>query len=534
MHIAQMDGLKLERAAQPAAAGLATARAVKVIPNAYRDSIVLMQLSATLAKLPGVTQASALMGLPANLALLQEAKLHDGPIEAGLNDLVIVIAATTDAHAADAMEVARQALHEREAAGAKGTMSDEMPPRSVAMALAREPRANLALVSTPGAYAAAEAEKALRLGLHVMLFSDNIPFEEEIALKRLARKRGLLMMGPDCGTAIINGVPLGFANVVRPGDIGCVAASGTGLQQVTCLIDRLGGGISQAIGTGGRDLSAKIGGISMLQGIAALANDPATNVIVLISKPPSPEVSSIVVEAASRTGKPIVVNFLGADPCTLQAPNLYPAMTLEDAAHAAVALRNGRDPAPLDHRRQPHPPVPRPGAGRRYVRGLYSGGTFCYEASLLLTQALGKVQSTTPVDTHDHLDDLWAARGHTVIDLGDDVFTRGRPHPMIDHRLRNERLVREAADPDVAVILFDVVLGYGSHPDPAQEMAAALREARRKAPDLVLLGFVCGTEQDPQGLARQEARLREEGVVLADCNAAAARLAAAMLTQDAR
>ena len=510
------------------------ASAVRVIPNHYRDSIALMQLSATLAKLPGVMQAFAVMGSPSNLALLRDAKLYTGTLEAGLYDLVIVIGGTSDAQVAHAMEVARQTLEERPAAGTEGRVSGEMPARSLAMALAREPRANLVLVSTPGEYAAAEAEKALRLGLHVMLFSDNIPLADEIALQRLARERGLLVMGPDCGTSIINGVPLAFANVVRRGDIGCVAASGTGLQQVTCLIDRLGAGISQAIGTGSRDLSAEVGGISMLEGIAALANDANTKVIVLISKPPSPKVSEVVLEAASRTGKPIVVNFLGADPRDIQAPNLHPATTLEDAAHAAVALRNGQQYSPHDRGQQPRPAVPKLGNGRRYVRGLYSGGTFCYEASLLLTQALSKVQSNAPVDPRDHLDNVWVAHGHTVIDLGDDVFTRGRPHPMIDHRLRNERLVREAADPEVGVILFDVVLGHGSHPDPAEEMAAALDEARTRAPDLVLVGFVCGTEQDPQGLARQEARLLAAGVVLADCNAAAVRLTASVLRGDAR
>ena len=279
------------------------ASAVRVIPNHYRDFIALMQLSATLAKLPGVMQAFAVMGSPSNLALLRDAKLYTGTLEAGLYDLVIVIGGTTDAQVAHAMEVARQTLEARPAAGAEGRMSSEMPAPSLAVALAREPRANLVLVSTPGEYAAAEAEKALHLGLHVMLFSDNIPLADEIALKRLARESGLLVMGPDCGTAIINGVPLAFANVVRRGDIGCVAASGTGLQQVTCLIDRLGAGISQAIGTGSRDLSAEVGGISMLAGVAALADDANTKVIVLISKPPSPKVSEAVLEAASSDGK---------------------------------------------------------------------------------------------------------------------------------------------------------------------------------------------------------------------------------------
>jgi succinyl-CoA synthetase alpha subunit len=271
----------------------------------------------------------------------------------------------------------------------------------------------------------------------------------------------------------------------------------------------------------------------MLDGIAALAEDVNTKVIVLISKPPSPKVSEVVLDAASRTGKPIVVNFLGADLRAIQHPNVHPATTLEDAAHAAVALRNGQRPSLHDRRQQPRPTIPKLGNERRYVRGLYSGGTFCYEALLLLTQALGKVQSNVPIDLRDHLDDVWVARGHTVIGLGDGVFTRGRPHPMIDHRLRNQRLLREAADPEVGVILFDVVLGYGSHPDPAEEMAAALNAARTKAPDVVFVGFVCGTEQDPQGLARQEARLREAGVVVADCNAAAVRLTASILRGDA-
>jgi succinyl-CoA synthetase alpha subunit len=506
------------------------ASAFKVVRNLYRDSVSLMQLSARLAGMPGIAEASAVMASSANLELLRAAGLFDGAIEAAANDLIIVVAGAGESQVADALAVAEQGLAARPAAQPAG--AGAVPPRSLAMAVAQTAEANLALISTPGAYAGAEARKALHLGLNVMLFSDNVPLAEEVALKRLARRRGLLLMGPDCGTAIIDGVPLAFANAVRRGDIGCVAASGTGLQQVTCLIHRLGRGISQAIGTGGRDLSSEVGGLAMLQGIKALAADPDTRVMVLISKPPAPAVAERVLAAAGRAGKPVVVNFLGTRGGTLGQPSLHPAATLEEAAHAAVALCAGRPSRPAAM--APSQVPPRPGAGRRYVRGLFSGGTFCYEACLILKPALGTVQSNTPIAAGDALADPWTARGHTLLDLGDDTFTRGRPHPMIDHRLRNERLLREAADPEVGVILFDVVLGRGAHDDPAMAMEGSLAAARAASPGVVFVASVCGTDGDAQGLARQEQRLRAAGVVLASSNAAAARLAAAIIAAGGR
>jgi succinyl-CoA synthetase alpha subunit len=362
-----------------------------------------------------------------------------------------------------------------------------------------------------------------------MLFSDNVELKDEIALKRFARDHDLIVMGPDCGTAIINGIPLAFANVVRRGEIGVVAASGTGLQQVTCLIDRWGRGISQAIGTGGHDLHKEVGGISMLQGLKALADDQSTSVIVLISKPPSPEVAERVLKAAAGTGKPVVVNFLGAATEGIRRPNLFAAVTLEDAAAAAVALADGKRPEESRPKRAVFSMPPRLAPGQQYIRGLYSGGTFCYEASLLLKKELAQVYSNTPLDLRDRLDDVWTSRGHTVIDLGDDLFTRGRPHPMIDHRLRNERILKEAGDPEVAVLLLDVVLGYGSHPDPASEMVPVIHKARDLASkagrSLVVVGFVCGTSADPQNLSKQEAALQEAGVILAESNAQAVRMA---------
>jgi FdrA protein len=507
------------------------ARATKIIRNFYRDSVSLMQLSSTLSKLPGVEQASAVMASANNISLLQEAGLLTEPIKASANDLLIALQGEEDS-LESAFAAAEAALKQASPSPTGHDTSCGMAPRSIEMGLENLVGANLALISTPGEYAAAEALKALSLGLNVMLFSDNVGLEDEILLKRFARERDLIVMGPDCGTAIINGIPLAFANVVRRGVIGVVGASGTGLQQVTCLVDRWGGGISQAIGTGGHDLHRDVGGISMLQGLKALAADPSTSVIVLISKPPSPEVAGRVLEAAGSAGKAVVVNFLGADPDLIRGGNLYPAETLEDAAAAAVALADGRTPEAVNVTPTSIAPlVP----GQRYVRGLYSGGTFCYEASLLLKKKLGQINSNTPVEPGDRLSDVWTSRKHTVIDLGDDLFTRGRPHPMIDHRLRNERLIKEASDPEVAVILLDIVLGYGSHPDPAAEMVPVIQKARDLAADagrhLAIIAFVCGTAADPQNLSRQETALREAGVILAQSNAQAVRMAASVVPE---
>jgi len=512
------------------------ASATRIIRGAYRDSIALMRLSAAIAELPGVEQASLVMATPANLDLLREAGLLEGVVDARPSDVLIAVRGTGDKALAAAFDAAARGLAESAAAATGGGAPGAIAPRSAEMALAAAPRSNLALVSVPGEYAAAEATKALRLGLHVMLFSDNVALADEIALKALARERGLLVMGPDCGTAIVNGVPLGFANVVRRGAIGCIGASGTGLQQVTCLIDQAGQGVSHAIGAGGRDLAAEVGGATTLAALAMLGADPATRVIVLVSKPPAPGVARTVLAAARVAGKPVVACFVGAEARAAPERNVHHAPTLADAARVAAALAAGQKPAASARWRAPAR-LPRTAAGQRYVRALYSGGTFAYEASHLLGALLGEVRSNAPVREELALADPWASVGHTVVDLGADEFTRGRAHPMIDHRLRNERLVREAADPEVAVLLFDVVLGHGSHADPALAIAPALRAARaaaaKRRQPLALVGFVCGTAGDPQGLERQTRALAEAGVILGASNAEAVRIAAAIARRAA-
>jgi succinyl-CoA synthetase alpha subunit len=489
--------------------------------DTYRDSVELMRAAAALEQRPGVDRAALLMGTPANRDLLIQAGLLVGDAEAARpNDLVIVVQAADDAATESALAEAERLLadHVTAPSGSAG----QPLARTIADALATAPAANLAIISTPGAYAAAEALKALKRGLHVFLFSDNVPISEEIELKRLAKKKGLLVMGPDCGTAILDGVPLGFANVVRRGRVGLVGASGTGLQQVSCLIDREGEGVSQLIGVGGHDLDERVGGLMMLAGIERLVRDQGTSVIVLVSKPGASTVARHVLDAARASGKPVVVNFLGGNAESIRQTGAVPAATLEDAARFAVALaRQAPLPAPagVDAKlvARSRAQIGRFATRQRHVRGLFSGGTLCQEAALILEQS------------SDH------SAGHSMVDLGNDEFTVGRPHPMIDFRLRNERIALAAEDPTTAVVLLDVVLGYGAHPDPAPALAPAVLRARERAEQLgraiAFIASVCGSAADPQDLGRQEEALEKKGVILAPSNAQAARLAALLVSE---
>jgi succinyl-CoA synthetase alpha subunit len=486
--------------------------------DTYRDSVELMRVAALVEELPGVSRAALMMATPANRELLAGAGLLDAAgAAAGPNDLVVAVAAADPTAAERALTEAARLLDEQAAVAAPS--GDRPPPRSIWEAVAECPRANLAIISTPGGYATAEALKALKRGLHVFIFSDNVPVADEALLKRLAAKKKLLVMGPDCGTAILDGVPLGFANAVRRGPVGLVGASGTGLQEVSCLVDRLGEGCSQVIGVGGHDLDERVGGLMMQAGIERLSGDPGTRVIVLVSKPPAPAVARRVLEVARKSGKPVVVNFLGGDPALIRAAGAIPAATLEDAAHAAVALARGKKASTARLAVTPklaaagRAKARRFGKGQSLIRGLYSGGTLCQEAALILEAADGQK--------------------HTTVDLGEDKFTVGRPHPMIDGRLRNERILAAAGDPATAVILLDVVLGYGAHPDPAGALVPAIEGAVKAAAKgkrgLVFVASVCGTPADPQGLERQEVRLAAAGVLLAPSNAQAARLAASLV-----
>ena len=430
---------------------------VIVRAGAYYDSVTLMLVSRAAG-------ASVGMGTPLNVELLRDQGFAIGD-DVGPNDLVIAVRADDD----DGIEAAVAAV-ERELAskGAPSAAAERAAARSIAAAARREDDLSLAFLSIPGEHVAYEASAALEAGLHVFCFSDGVTLEDEAALKRRAAERGLLFMGADCGTAIIDGVALGFANAVRRGPVGIVGASGTGIQEVSCLLDAAGVGVSHAIGVGGRDLSAEVGGLMMRRGLELLAGDEDTRAIVAISKPPDPAVAAAIEEAAAATGKPVVLGF---------------GMTLEEAARAAAEHVGGSLPAPDE--RLTRPPV------RGEVRGLYSGGTLCGEAERIV--------------------------GHgTFTDFGADEYTEGRAHPMIDPSLRLEHLAA-AEEP---VLLLDVVLGYGAHPDPAGELAPVIEVLDRH-----VIVALCGADGDPQGLDAQRARLEAAGAVVTRSNAHAARLA---------
>ena len=475
----------------------------RLLPQCYRDSVSLMQFARGLKAKPGVEEASAVMATAANLALLQESGVLKELPEARPDDLLLVLIgqvgeADLDAAAADLL---------KPSAPSSGTRG-EQPPVSASEAWSRDPGLNFALISVPGDYAAAEGLKALALGLHVMMFSDNVTVEHELFLKSEARRRGLLFLGPDCGTSIVNGAPLGFANQVRRGPVGIVSASGTGLQEVSSLLDRWGSGVSQALGTGGRDLKESIGGLGALSCLDLLLADHGTKVILVVSKPPSPTVAAALETKLKGSAKPVVRCFTG-DP---------KSGTLADAAREAFRLAEGRDADPREDPRLPANGEP-VGAGGRWLRGLYSGGTLCAESAAIAARVLGTVFANVAVPGVQPLDDPWRSRGHAFVDLGEDEFTRGRPHPMIDQSLRLDRLSRELADPETAAVLLDVVLGHGAHPDPAGEIAGFLTRRPARVP---VFASVTGTEADPQGWSKSLAALRVAGVTAFGSNAEAA------------
>jgi FdrA protein len=484
---------------------MADSFATTVRRNAYVDSVTLLQVSSEVMSLPGVVDAALVMATDLNRQVLHDAGLLvDDAETAGPNDLVIAVRASDDEIASAALQHAAALLADRRRSLAgDGDGAARVQPRSLRSAHDADPEANLAVISVPGRFAAGEARQALAAGLHVFLFSDNVPIEDEIDLKASARSQGLLVMGPDCGTALLNGVGLGFANVVRRGRIGLVGASGTGLQEVTSLLHQAGEGISHAIGTGGRDLHAAVGGMTTLSALELLRDDAGTEVIVLVSKPSERWVAERVLKAAAATGKPVVaclLNSQAAPPDGVQmASNLYQAARLAAPPGATWA-----DVTPADV------PRPRLREGQIQVRGLFCGGTLCEEA-----EAAMQTQ-------------------HHFVDFGDDQYTQGRAHPMIDPALRNHAIVEAGDDPRVAVLLLDVILGLGSHADPAGATVPAVREAVARAAaggrHLAVLAHVVGTDRDPQGLAQQEATLRAAGVHVLGSNYHAA-VAASLLVE---
>jgi FdrA protein len=471
----------------------------EVRPGAYFDSVVLMQLQRNLLTLDGVEDAGVVMATPANLELLADSDLLSNEGKAARpEDLLIVVRAKNAGSAEAALSQVDELLKKR-----SSTASTTYRPRSLAGGAKNLPSAEWVLISVPGRYAAKVAHEALDLGKHVFLYSDNVAVEDEIALKKKAASKNLLVMGPDCGTAIVNGIGLGFANRVRRGDIGLVAASGTGLQAVTAGIHNLGGGVSQALGTGGRDLKSEVGALSMLQGLNYLIADEATEVIVLVSKPPDQQIATRLLASAHRSPKPVVVDFIGFAPPAAQIGNLHFAAGLDQAAKLAVDLakRSGHKPAAVT-------PV------KGFLRGLFSGGTLAYEVLSGLHLFLLPLYANIAIRKEQELDNPLNSKAHTILDLGEDEFTVGRLHPMMDNDLRLRRMKQEAEDTEVGMILLDVVLGEGAHANPASELAPAIAAHRKARKDLAFVALVVGTDEDPQNIEEQIAQLTGAGAVV--------------------
>ena len=491
----------------------------------YLDSVALMRMSRTLAGMAGVHDAAMMMATPANLEILSNATLLELPVKGhddtdiGPGDLILTVRADSQAIALTALDEAEQLLAQPQQAG----KSRSWQPRSIRSAVDENKDANLVLISVPGAFAVSEARKAIRRGLHAMIFSDNVPIDDEVLLKREARDLGVLVMGPDCGTCVINGVPLAFANQLLRGDIGIVGASGTGIQEVSCLLAGMGQGISHAIGVGGRDMGKEVGGISSLMALDALDKDPATRHIVVICKPPAPEVAEAVLRRIAESTKTFTVCFIGGKPMKLPA-NAHWARTLSAAAeHAGDVTIRANDSS--GNNIQPMPKAANSSSQGSLIRGLFCGGTLCAEAQVMCLDAGVSVSSNAAIPG---VSSELAPNGHTLIDLGADEYTQGKPHPMIDPAVRDQLLDDALNDKQCAVILVDVVLGYGAHADPAGQLVRSLPDSFATS-DIALIASVTGTEQDPQVRSRQIATLKSAGIEVATSNAAAASLAIARI-----
>jgi succinyl-CoA synthetase alpha subunit len=524
-------------------AALAVRAVIKL--SLYHDSVTLMNIARELRAVPGIDDAALVMGTDANKGLLSQADLLTPEAKSASSDDLVIVVKGDETSVDRALELGEGLL-------ARGLIRkaeiSEHVPKSIRGAIRFMGSPSVSVISVAGQYAADEAWQALAQGSHVLLFSDNVSLRDEIELKSYAVDNGLLLMGPGAGTAIINGVGLGFANHVPRGPVGILSAAGTGLQEVSTLLAREGSGVSQGIGLGGRDLSDEVGGLMMFHVLEALQRDPQTEVLVAISKLPSAEIAARVEGELAAGEKPAVVMFMGGDETAKAGAktkgNLYRAGTLHEASLIAAALSERKSPAAAhkkyarkvgDTQKKAQAMRSKSNSGQKYLRGLFSGGTLCDETILIWSKHVSPIWSNRPRSPEFNLPDVHKSREHCALDLGEEEFTIGRPHPMIDQDLRLRRILSEAADPEVAVIQLDVVLGYGAHHDPASELAAVIIESIRSAKDqgreLHVVASVTGTESDPQSLSRQQSILSEAGATVVESNAMAAHLAALIVAE---
>ena len=506
---------------------------VLIEKNHYADSIILLSATACIMDLEGVHDAVVVMGNEMSKSILQDfGALTAEAAAATANDLIIAV----DCDDASIEEMIWKAIHKlMEQGQQKCTGADvEKTYPTLKLAAQEHPDVNLAVISLPGEFAAAQAATALDMNMHCFIFSDNVPLEDEIRLKKIALEKDLLVMGPGCGVSIINNISLGLMSKVRRGPLGIVGASGSGMHEIAMIAHRYGVGISQAIGTGGRDLSEAVGGITMCQGIQALDADEKTKVIVLVSKPPHPQTEQRILAQVSTCHKPVVVFFLGGDRNAVRKAGAYAPSTLEEAALMAVALccdkpvveRDiiAQDKKELAYQAMQERAKLKP--EQKYIRGVFCGGTHSEESVLMLKELVPELHSNLHFGGALPMEDPHVSMRNALTDMGDETFTKGKPHPVMDPSLLVPRLLQEAADPETAVILFDVLTGYGAHEDPVGVLGKALSQIRtqceKEGRHISLVCSLCGTDIDPQGLDMQRKRLEELDVWLLPSNAKAA------------
>jgi succinyl-CoA synthetase alpha subunit len=505
--------------------------------NQYYDSVFLMTVNRRMSEVKGVQQTAVLMGSPANKKLLVDINIQDARIDAAKpNDLIVAVIAKTPAiveNVLGRLDEWLDAIQENSPSISVKTLED---------GLTIKPGANLAVISVPGEYAAREAKKSLEAGLNVFLFSDNVSIEDELELKQFAATRGLIVMGPDCGTSLIGGVGVGFANVVRRGPIGAIGAAGTGLQEFTSQVHNAGSGISHAIGTGSHDLSESINGLTTLAAMDAMEADHQTRVIALISKPPAPSTLISLLERIKLCKKSVVGCFLGVDPGLISGvPNLHASSTIDEAVRISISLSNDQAHMPeaelssaestqiLKEKTAWSPE-------QKYLRAILAGGTFCYQSQQILRAAGLVAYSNSPFDQKYLLADPDRSIDNSIVDMGADFYTVGKPHPMIDGTLRKARILAEGLDPRVAVIYLDFILGYNASLDPVGELLDSILEARRlsrqRGGSLTVVASVCGTDSDPQDINFQIKMLKEAGALVFRSNALASAACVELLRQE--
>jgi succinyl-CoA synthetase alpha subunit len=505
--------------------------------NQYYDSVFLMGISKRISDVEGVRQNAVLMGSDTNKGLLSSIGIQDATIDATQpNDLIVGIVAESE----EVVQAVLEKLDEYLMGGVP--VSSTSNPHSLEEGLAQKPNANLAVISVPGEYAAREAHKALEAGLNVFLFSDNVSTKEELELKQSATQKQLLVMGPDCGTAIIGGVGIGFANVVRRGPIGAIGVAGTGLQEFTSQVHNAGSGISHAIGTGGHDLSDEIGGLTTFAAFEALEADSQTRVIAIVSKPPSPQTLARLIERFKACTKPVIGCFLGTRLDEKSHKGIFQyATTIDEAVQLAVnALGENSSSREINVISQELEDIRKERASwnsrQKYLRGVFAGGTFCYQSQQILHDAGITVHSNAPLELRNKLENSDCSREHTIVDMGADAYTVGRPHPMIDGTLRKQRILAEAQDPETAVLLLDFILGYNASMEPVAELQDAILEAKRvvgnRGGKLTIVASICGTDGDPQILDLQISLLKNAGVFVFQSNARATFFCCELLKQQ--